>query len=524
MPTTLSCDVLVIGGGINGTGIARDAAGRGLRVILCEKDDLAGHTSSASSKLIHGGLRYLEYFDFHLVRKALQEREILMRAAPHLITPLGFVMPWVPHLRPAWMLSAGLFIYDHLAKRRLLPASYPIRLRQHEAGLALKADLQKAFVYADGWVDDARLVVTNALDAAERGGTIFTQTTCTEIRQTDNTWQVRVQKRGAGKPEQTLHIHARSLVNASGAWASQLQTMSHAHTSPSLTAEAPARHLRLIKGSHIVVPRLFEHAFAYLLQHDDGRIVFAIPYEGAFTLIGTTDLDYQGDMNQVRISAEEIEYLCTLSNHFFKQQISARDVVHSYSGVRPLVDDGATDAKAITRDYRLHLEKNGAPALHVFGGKITTYRKLAEEAVNLLAPLLHNYQKAWTDRAILPGGDLLHSNDALPPHDAAPDAISAISTLIHRAQQRYPWLPKALLKRYAHSYGSRLHQLLLLCESLADLGAEILPGLYEREVRYLLRHEWAIHADDILWRRSKLGLHLPADASAQLDAWIKQFA
>ena len=508
MTATLQCDVLVIGGGINGTGIARDAAGRGLRVILCEKDDLAAHTSSASSKLIHGGLRYLEYFDFDLVRKALLEREVLMRAAPHLITPLGFVMPWVPALRPAWMLRLGLFIYDHLAKRTLLPASYAVDLRQHEVGVALKESLQRGFIYADAWVDDARLVVANALDATEKGARIFTQTECVALKQQAGLWQADLLDRRPPSwraETQQIQVQARCLVNATGSWASQMQALSMAGQTDQHSTPSSIQHLRLIKGSHIIVPRLFHHAHAYIFQHNDGRIVFAIPYERDFTLIGTTDLDYKGDINAVRISAGEIDYLCELANHFFKQTISAADIVHSYAGVRPLVDDGAAEAKAITRDYHLQLIQEGAPQLHVFGGKITTYRKLAEEAVNLFAPLLRNYHHAWTAHATLPGGDFLNE----PLH-----------TFVHKMQMRYPWLPAALAQRYAHSYGSRMQQLLLLCDSLADLGEEIAPGLYQREVHYLMQHEWASCADDILWRRSKLGLHLPPDTAQKLDAWI----
>lgn len=516
MTEVLQCDVLVVGGGINGTGIARDAAGRGLRVILCEKDDLAAHTSSASSKLIHGGLRYLEYFDFNLVRKALLEREVLMRAAPHLITPLGFVMPWVPGLRPAWMLRLGLLLYDHLAKRALLPASYAIHLHEHEVGAPLQDTLQRGFMYADAWVDDARLVIANALDAADKGAQILPHTTCTALKQQDGVWHAELLAQDANQNVRQIQVQARALVNASGAWAARLQAQSlagsPANNAPhSDESDSSAQYLRLIKGSHIVVPRLFAHPHAYIFQHADGRIVFAIPYETDFTLIGTTDLDYQGDINQVRISAEEIAYLCELCNHFFKRPISAADIVHSYAGVRPLVDDGAADAKAITRDYHLQLSVLGAPALHVFGGKITTYRKLAEEALDLLAPCLRNHHKAWTAHAVLPGGDL-----------GQPSSPASLAEFVRQMQTRYAWLPATLLQRYARSYGSRMQQLLLFCTSLADLGTELAPGLYAREVQYLIRHEWARNAEDILWRRSKLGLHLPPNTAATLDAWIQQ--
>ena len=501
MSAPIHCDVLVVGGGINGTGIARDAAGRGLSVVLCEKDDLASHTSSASSKLIHGGLRYLEYFEFDLVRKALLEREVLMRSAPHLISPLGFVMPYVKGLRPAWFLRLGLFFYDHLAKRELLPGSYGVNFKTHEVGQPLKTEFTQGFIYADGWVDDARLVVLNAKGAAEKGAKIFTRTLCSRVHQENGLWHALL----TGADGTSTPLTARSLVNATGAWAAQFQQASMPHVE--------GKTLRLIKGSHIVVKRLFQHPYAYIFQHKDGRIVFVIPYERDFTLIGTTDINYKGDINAVKISQEEIDYLCSLSSEFFKQTIQAEDVVHTYAGVRPLVDDGAADAKAITRDYRLDLEQNGAPQLTVFGGKITTYRKLAEEAVDMLAPTLRNFKKAWTANAVLPGGDLFASHPSN-------QAVLQFDAYVKAMQKQYDWLPPALVHRYVLAYGSRIKQLLLMCSSIDDMGEEIAAGLYEREVRYLRRHEWARTAQDILWRRSKLGLHLPAGTEALLDAWL----
>ena len=497
----IECDLLVVGGGINGAGIARDAAGRGLCVLLCEKDDLAAHTSSASSKLIHGGLRYLEYYAFGLVRKALIEREVLLRSAPHIMWPLRFVMPHDAGQRPAWMIRAGLFIYDSLARREFLPASEGVALRCHPAGAPLKKGFTRGFVYSDGWVDDARLVVLNAIDARERGARVLTRTRCGALVRAADHWTATLTHADGS----TTEVRARALVNAAGPWAAQFL---HAATG------APAQQsLRLIKGSHIVVPRLFEHAYAYIFQHPDGRIVFAIPYEGKYTLIGTTDLDYTGDLDQVAISAGEIDYLCALSNHYFARAITPADVVWSYAGVRPLVEDAAASAAAATRDFRLEHDTAGAPLLTVFGGKITTFRKLAEEAVDWLAPQLGNPGRAWTAQACLPGGDLFGE---LPCKRAVVDYAGWVNGM----QQRFPWLPPALTVRYARAYGTRMAAMLASCAALADLGEEILPGLYAVEVRYLMRQEWACSAADILWRRSKLGLHLAASSAAVLDAWI----
>ena len=500
-PTSLSCDVLVVGGGINGTGIARDAAGRGLSVILCEKDDLASHTSSASSKLIHGGLRYLEYYEFGLVRKALIEREVLMRSAPHIISPLRFVMPHMKGLRPAWMLRVGLYLYDMLAKRELLPDSSGVNLHRHITGDSLKKEFFHGFMYSDGWVDDARLVVLAAMDAAERGATILTRTRCDAVVKKDGKWHARL----SDSAQNITEVSANCLVNATGSWAAQFQQTS--------TPDRPAKTLRLIKGSHIVVKRLFDHPYAYIFQHPDGRIVFAIPYEKEFTLIGTTDIEYRGDMNHVTIEKDEIDYLCELSSLYFKQAIRPTDVVWSYSGVRPLVDDGEKDAKAITRDYRLELDETGAPSLTVFGGKITTFRKLAEDAVDLIAPVLSNETGAWTADTCLPGGDI---HGAVPNNRSVLEFTSFVSAL----QKQYSWLPVSLVQRYAHSYGTRTHHLLKNCDSIAQLGELIVDNLYAIEVRYLIKYEWAKTATDILWRRSKLGLHLPAGSDKKLDDWI----
>lgn len=500
----IDCDVLVIGGGVNGTGIARDAAGRGFSVVLCEKDDLASHTSAASSKLIHGGLRYLQYYEFSLVRKALIEREILLRSAPHLITPLRFVMPHVENLRPAWMLRCALFLYDHLARRRLLGRSRAIDLRTHSAGAALKPEFRRGYLYSDAYVDDARLVAVNAVDAAERGARVFTRTRCETMKASGGGWRSTLR----GRAGDVIHVNARCIVNATGSWAMDIRKQA----APTTTGA-----LRLVKGSHIVVQRLFDHDDAYILQHGDGRIVFAIPYERHFTIIGTTDLEYRGDAGKVAISDEEVDYLCQLSSSFFRTDVCPADVVWSYSGVRPLVDDGAVNASAITRDYRLDFDTSTAPLLNVFGGKITTYRKLSEEAVDLIAARLYAPGGRWTEDACLPGGDIFGDR---------PDNRSVINfdAFVLLLQRHYPWLPEHIVARYARSYGTRAYRLLGNCTGVSGMGCEFSPDLYEREVRYLMNVEWARTAEDVLWRRTKLGLHIGSKGAAVLDTWMHNAA
>jgi glycerol-3-phosphate dehydrogenase len=473
-----SYDLLVVGGGINGTGIARDAAGRGLTVLLCEQDDLAAHTSSASTKLIHGGLRYLEDFHFGLVRKALQEREVLLGAAPYLLRPMRFVMPHDAHLRPAWMIRAGLLLYDHLAKRRLLAASASINLHKHVAGAPLLPRYQRGFVYSDGWADDSRLVVLNALDAESHGATVLTRTRCTRAEAAAGRWVATLRGAYEGR------VEARAIVNAAGPWVSQLLR--------DVLSVQTSHHLRLVKGSHIVVPRIFAHRFAYIFQSIDRRIVFAIPYEHDFTLIGTTDVDYRGDPAAVRIQEAEVRYLCDLVNRYFTRQITPADVVWSYAGVRPLLSDDASDPSSVTRDYALELELEPAPLLSVFGGKITTYRKLAESAVDLLARPLGSSAAPWTREARLPGGDL---------------PGGSLAAFLRSVGKRYPWLPLSVRTRYVHAYGTRIGQVIGDAHSLEEMGEQLLPELYEREVAYLCREEYARTVDDILWRRTKVGLH-----------------
>jgi len=504
MPKRIDCDVLVVGGGINGAGIARDAAGRGLRVLLCEKDDLGQHTSSASSKLIHGGLRYLEQYQFGLVRKALREREVLLKGAPHIMRPLRFVMPHAPGQRPAWLIRAGLFLYDHLASRDFLPPSGSLSLRNSPAGAPLQRRFTRAFTYADAWVDDARLVALAAIDARERGATILTRTRCLRAQRNDSRWSASLE--GAGG---AIQVNARCLVNAAGPWAAGfLQAIEGTEK----------RALRLVKGSHIVVPRLFEHGDAYLLQQPDGRVVFALPYEGAFTLVGTTDVEYSGPLDHVAISAAETIYLCEAVNRAFERHIGPQDVAWSFAGVRPLIGaagPGAPGAKDASRDYRLELDDAGAPLLSVFGGKVTTFRRLAEQAVDLVCPALGRRMPGWTAQACLPGGDLY---GRVP----VARAVLEFDAWMRTRQQQYAWLAPALLQRYARAYGTRLGSMLSHCRTRADLGAEIVPGLFEVEAHYLVRQEWARSAEDILWRRSKLGLHAGPGAAATLDAWLTQ--
>jgi glycerol-3-phosphate dehydrogenase len=493
-----TCDVLVVGGGINGVGIARDLAGRGLSVLLAEQDDLAAHTSSSSTKLIHGGLRYLEHYDFGLVRKALAEREVLLRSAPHIMRPLRFVMPHDPSMRPAWMIRAGLFLYDHLARREILPGSDSVDLRTHPAGRPLQKRYTRGFVYSDGWVDDARLVVLAAVDAVERGATIATRCRVARAERSRDGWAATLQHRSG-----LLHrVEARALVNAAGPWAAQF-LKEHAGL-------PDTRALRLVKGSHIVVRRLFEHDHAYIFQNSDKRIIFAIPYEGDFTLIGTTDVEHTGPMGAARIDAHEVQYLCEQASRYFERPVTPGDVVWSYAGVRPLLDDeNASDAASVTRDYLLESDTRGAALLSVWGGKITTFRKLAEEAADTVCRALGATGRAWTAGAVLPGGDL--SAWIGPPRRPDTDLLRFDSAMA----SAHPELPDDVRRRWVRAYGSRLK---LLLEGGA-LGAEVAPTLHEAELRYLHAHEWAASPDDVLWRRTKLGLHYSPTQRERVAQW-----
>jgi glycerol-3-phosphate dehydrogenase len=486
-------DLLIVGGGVNGAGIARDATGRGLSVLLCEQDDLASHTSSASTKLIHGGLRYLEHYAFGMVRKALAERETLLTVAPHILRPLEFVVPHDASQRPAWMIRIGLFIYDHLARRRQLPASRAVDLGTHPAGQALQPRFRRGFVYSDGWADDSRLVVLNAVGAAESGAQILTRTACTALTAVEDRWLATLQ-RADGRSE---NVEARSVVNATGPWADQFRKR--------IAGIRVAPDLRLIKGSHIIVPALFDHPYAYLLQAPDRRVVFAIPYEGRYTLIGTTDVEHHGEPGPVTASAEEIAYLCDVVSRNFARPLCPEDVVGSFAGIRPLQEDESADPSGISRDYRIERDRREPPLLSVVGGKITTYRRLAEETVDAVCAALGRKRPRWTAAALLPGGDL-------PDGDFERFAAELIAT--------HHWADPTMLRRMARAYGSRIARILDGAQDASALGAEVLPGLYERELAYLRDEEWARTAEDILWRRSKLGLGLPADAVTRLQDWI----
>ncbi|HSI56787.1 MAG TPA: glycerol-3-phosphate dehydrogenase [Ideonella sp.] len=507
MAETIACDVLVVGGGINGAGIARDLAGRGWRVVLAEQDDLAAHTSSSSTKLIHGGLRYLEYYEFGLVRKALQEREVLLKSAPHIMWPLRFVMPHDPSMRPAWLVRLGIFLYDHLARREVLPGSEGVDLRRHPVGEPLKDEFTRGFIYSDGWVNDARLVVLNAVDAREHGAQLFTRTRCTAAQRSATGWAATL----ASADGSLRQVNARALVNAAGPWAEAFLR----GTARAAQGEALAtKSLRLVKGSHIVVPRRFEHDHAYIFQNPDKRIIFAIPYEQDFTLIGTTDVELQGDPRGARIGDDEVAYLCEQASRYFKRPVTPKDVVWSYAGVRPLLDDASGDPSAVTRDYLLEPNTGAAPLLSVWGGKITTFRKLAEDAADEVGRMLGEARAPWTHGAYLPGGDLREWIGA----PQRPD--TDFTRLVQAVNLRHPWLPPALALRWARAYGSRVDRVIGAAASLADLGEEVAPGLFAAELRYLQRDEWAVGGDDVLWRRSKLGLHYTPAERERVNAWM----
>ncbi len=494
-------DLAIIGGGINGCGIARDAAGRGLSVHLCEMNDLASGTSSWSTKLIHGGLRYLEYYEFRLVREALIERERLWAIAPHIIRPLRFVLPHHKGLRPAWLLRLGLFLYDNIGGRKLLPATRTLDLLSDESGRPLKPGLfTRGFEYSDCWVDDARLVALNARDAAARGAVISTRTKVTSAVRDGALWVLTTSDQRTGKIDT---VRARSLVNAAGPWVAQVLT-------GALRSNSKAR-VRQVQGSHIIVPRVFEHDRAYIFQNADGRIIFAIPYEQDFTLIGTTDQDYQADPAKVAITPEEITYLCAAASEYFAKPIVESDVVWTYSGVRPLYDDGASEAKAATRDYVFEMEalEGQAPLLSIFGGKITTYRRLAEEALErlgkYLSPSRQGQKPGWTAGEALPGGRY------------KPGGTEALADDLRKT---YPFLEPRDALRLARGYGTEAAIFLGSANVRSDLGVDFGSGLSEAEVRHLIDHEWAMDAEDVLWRRTKLGLHLTADQREHLANWM----
>jgi len=489
-------DLLVIGGGVNGGGIARDAAGRGLSVMLVEQGDLAGATSSASTKLIHGGLRYLEHYEFRLVREALLEREVLLRAAPHIVWPMRFVLPHHKGLRPWPLLRLGLFLYDHLGGRRILPPTRTLDLRRDPAGGPLKPRYRRAFEYSDCWVEDARLVVLNARDAADRGAEVRTRTRCVSARRDGALWRVAVHDLAT---DARWEVAARALVNAAGPWVAGVLGQ--------VAGRNAVARVRLVKGSHIVTRRLFDHDRSYIFQNADGRICFAIPYEDDFTLIGTTDEEFTGDPAGVAISAAETDYLLASVSDYFRTPVARSDIVWSYAGVRPLFDDGASRAQEATRDYVLTREgeTGEAPLLSVFGGKITTYRRLAEAALQRLAPDLPGMAGPWTAAATLPGGDF--------PWDGADDLSQAL-------RGRYPFLAAGEARRLVRRYGTRAATMLGDAAARGDLGRDFGAGLSEREVDWQMRQEWARTAEDVLWRRTKLGLRFDAAGRAALEAHL----
>ncbi len=492
-------DIAIIGGGINGCGIARDAAGRGLKVFVCEKGDLGGATSCSSTKLLHGGLRYLEHREFRLVREALKEREVLWSIAPHIVRPLRFVLPHVAGMRPRWMLRLGLFLYDHIGGRKLLPGTATVDLARGPLAQNLREGLSAGWEYSDCWVEDNRLVVLNARAAEALGAEIAVRTACTAASAGPEGWRLTVEGPG-GRRE----IAARILVNAAGPWAGDVVR--------NLIGSKPAGKVRMVQGSHLVVKRLYSHDRCFIFQNDDGRIVFTIPYEGAFTLIGTTDRDFSGDPARVSATPEETDYLCRAVSRYFRQPVRAEDVVWRYSGVRPLYDDGAGAAQAATRDYVLETDTSaGAPVLSVFGGKITTYRRLAEAAIERIRPFLTPAEASrvaarngWSGRTSLPGGDF------------APDAFSA-----HLAElsARYPFLEPSTALRVLRYYGSEATKVLGEARRPGDLGRNFGGGLSEAEVDHMRRNEWALTADDILWRRSKLGLRLNESERGALERY-----
>jgi len=488
-------DLFVIGGGINGAGIARDAAGRGLKVVLCEKDDLAEGTSSRSGKLVHGGLRYLEYYEFRLVREALIEREVLLRAAPHIIWPMRFVLPHSPQDRPAWLVRLGLFLYDHLGGRKKLPGTRTLNLARDPEGAPIVDAYTRGFEYSDCWVDDARLVVLNALDAAAKGAEVLTRTAVVSARREHGAWRITTINNLTG---QTRVFRARCVVNCAGPWVSDVIER--------VAQSRSTRKVRLVKGSHIIVPKFWAGAHAYLVQNHDKRVIFINPYEGDKALIGTTDIAYEGRAEDVTAGETEIAYLLQAVNRYFKEKLRRDDVLHCFSGVRPLFDDGQGNPSAVTRDYVFDLdETEGVPLLNVFGGKITTFRELAERGMQRLKPIFPTMGDDWTQRAPLPGGDM-------PGAD--------YETFVSGLREQYPWMPRALVHHYGRLYGTRTPLVVGDAASLAGLGLHFGGQLYEAEARYLFAHEWAQTAQDILYRRSKHYVHLTPTERAAFTDWF----
>lgn len=499
MPRQDVFDIFVIGGGINGCGIARDAVGRGYSVALAEMNDFASGTSSAATKLIHGGLRYLEHYEFRLVRESLMEREVLWAMAPHIIWPMRFVLPFQKGgIRPAWLIRLGLFLYDHIGGRKLLPATRTLDMRRDPAAKPLKSLFTKAFEYSDGWVDDARMVVLNARDAADRGASIMTRSQVVSARRDADVWSIDVKNTQTGE---TTTYKSRMLVNAAGPWVDRV--LSNAFS------KNDVHNVRLVQGSHIVVKKKFEDPRAYFFQNPDNRIIFAIPYETDFTLIGTTDQDYKGDPKDIKITDGEIDYLCKAASEYFAEPVKPSDIVWTYSGVRPLFDDGASKAQEATRDYVLKVEgaSGEAPLLNVFGGKLTTYRRLGEHALEKIAEAIGAKGAPWTAKSKLPGGDF---------------AATGYEQEVSKLESRYPFLAKRHARRLVRLYGTFAAKLLGDAKQISDLGKHFGADLYEAEVRWLKTQEWAVRAEDVLWRRTKLGLNLTPAEAGDLEDYMRE--
>ncbi|NKB78274.1 MAG: glycerol-3-phosphate dehydrogenase [Gammaproteobacteria bacterium] len=495
LPSDEVFDILVIGGGINGTGIARDAAGRGFSVCLCEANGLGSGTSSASSKLIHGGLRYLEHYEFRLVREALKEREILLSMAPHIIKPMRFVLPHSKSMRPAWLLRLGLFLYDHLGGLKYLQKSRRINLNHDDAGAPLKPAFHWGFEYSDCWVDDTRLVLLNAIDANDRGATLFTHTKVESARCEEGIWEIKSRNRIT---DEIVTQKARVIVNAAGPWVDQVLGEAFGLKNP--------KNVRLVRGSHIIVEQLFEHGKPYIFQNADERIIFAIPYLNDYTVIGTTDADQTRMTDSPKMSDDELQYLCDAANEYFTKQITRDDVIWSYAGVRSLYNDGSGEAKKVTRDYVLkNDETSGAPLINVFGGKITTYRRLAESVVERIEKILGRRGEAWTSTSSLPGGNF---------------AVGDLSLIINDLKNNFPFVNDSIITRLSTSYGTKAAKVLENAKSAGDLGEHFGGGLYQKEVEYLVQNEWAINAEDILFRCTRIGVGKSNEISEKVESFL----
>lgn len=498
MVATRDFDIFIIGGGINGAGIARDASGRGYSVCLCDAGDFGGGTSSASTKLVHGGLRYLEHFEFRLVREALIEREILWQMAPHIIWPLRFILPHHKGLRPAWLLRLGLFLYDHLGGRKLLPATRSLNLRNDVAGKSLKPEFKKAFEYSDCWVEDSRMVILNLYDAQKKGADIRPRTSANKAQYNNGKWEIELENKITGERE---NIQASVIINATGPWVDEVMK--------NVFGKNDSKNVRLVRGSHIVIKNKYQHDRAYIFQNSDDRIIFAIPYENEYTLIGTTDAEQDNISEKPKISQDEIEYLCNMASEYFKEPVNQQDVVWTYSGVRPLYDDGASKAQKATRDYVIRKEEalGDGSLFNIFGGKITTFRRLAESVLEEIEERLGEKKGKWTAGAVYSGGDF---------------ATDGYNDLVDQYTKQYPFIQNELMQRLVRLYGTNTLQILKDVKDIKGLGVNFGEGLYQREVEYLIKHEWVFEASDVLYRRTKLGIRMTKQQSKKLVSWIEK--